>query len=152
MAGKLSGGSRSPFEMSTMIRASALELTDVEMRLELDTHEDSLATHKDTLAAYGITLDTQEDELADHKSTLDSYGTKLDSYSDHVASGNSDAHAISNITGLIDWKESSSSNIHPDNYDSPSGYTGTITVVTGVNFTDETISTVDLNVSDGMIK
>ena len=63
--------------------------------------------------------------------------------SNHESGLNTNAHQISNISGLqaaLNGKQ-----------DVVSGYTGTIDIVTGVNFTAQTVTKVTINVSNGII-
>ena len=63
--------------------------------------------------------------------------------SNHESELNTNAHQISNISGLqaaLNGKQ-----------DSISGYTGTIDIVAGVDFTSQTVTKATINVSNGII-
>ena len=63
--------------------------------------------------------------------------------SNHESGLNTNAHQISNISGL-QAALNSKQNV-------TSGYTGTIDIATGVNFTSQTVTKVTINVSNGII-
>ena len=73
----------------------------------------------------------------------DSSSTVANKLSNHLNMSTTNAHQIINISGLqtvLDGKQ-----------DIASGYTGNISVVTGVNFTSQTVTKVTINVSNGII-
>lgn len=93
--------------------------------------------------------------------------TKITQFDNHISSLNTNAHGISNISGLqgvLDGK-AASSHTHDDRYytetevsamldnkaDIFTGYTGTVTIVTSVNFTAETVVTKTLTYSNGVL-
>ena len=66
-----------------------------------------------------------------------------DSLADHQSGSNNNAHQINNISGLqlaLNSKQ-----------DVLSGYTGTIDIVVSVDFANQTSSTAQINVSNGII-
>ena len=65
-------------------------------------------------------------------------------YDRHIANTTSNAHSISNISGLASELNSKQDNI--------TGYSGTLTVVTGVNFADESTTTKTITFSNGVVK
>ena len=73
----------------------------------------------------------------------DSSSTVANELSNHLNMSTTNAHQIINISGLqtvLDGKQ-----------DIASGYTGNINIVTGVNFTSQTVTKVTINVSNGII-
>ena len=73
----------------------------------------------------------------------DSSSTVANELSNHLNMSTTNAHQIINISGLqtvLDGKQ-----------DIASGYTGNINIVTGVNFTSQTVTKVAINVSNGII-
>ena len=73
----------------------------------------------------------------------DSSSTVANELSNHLNMSTTNAHQIINISGLqtvLDGKQ-----------DIASGYTGNISVVTGVNFANQTSETAQINVSNGII-
>ena len=76
-------------------------------------------------------------------STVDKIAKVANNLATHQSGLNTNAHQISNISGLqtaLNGKQ-----------DVISGYTGNISVVTGVNFTAQTVTKVTINVSNGII-
>ena len=66
-----------------------------------------------------------------------------DNLSNHQNASNTDAHQISNISGLqavLNGKQ-----------DMISGYTGNVSVVVGVDFTSKTVTTVKMKIVNGII-
>ena len=73
----------------------------------------------------------------------DRSSTVANDLSNHLNMSSINAHQIINIIGLqtvLDGKQNVIS-----------GYTGTINIVTGVNFTAQTVTKVTINVSNGII-
>ena len=73
----------------------------------------------------------------------DRSSTVANDLSNHLNMSSINAHQIINISGLqtvLDGKQ-----------DIASGYTGNISVVTGVNFATQTVTKVTINVSNGII-
>ena len=66
-----------------------------------------------------------------------------DDLSNHQNAVTTDAHQISNISGLQTALNAKQNVI--------SGYTGNISVVTGVNFDAKTVTTVEIKIIDGII-
>ncbi len=67
----------------------------------------------------------------------------VDRADNHESKLNTEAHQISNISGLqtvLDGKQ-----------DIASGYTGTIDIVVGVDFTAQTVTSKTVNISNGII-
>lgn len=80
-------------------------------------------------------IDTTVISLAD-------YNAKVAAFENHVATATTNAHIIENISGLqaaLDGKVN------------VGGYTGTITVVTGVDFVGQSVTTKTITVSNGVI-
>ena len=76
-------------------------------------------------------------------STVDKIAKVANNLATHQSGLNTNAHQISNISGLqtaLNGKQ-----------DVISGYTGNISVVTGVNFNAKTVTKVTINVSNGII-
>ena len=61
----------------------------------------------------------------------------------HKSSSNTSAHTIDNIVGLQSALDSKQDDI--------SGYTGSLTVVTGVNFAGQSITSKTINITNGII-
>ena len=73
----------------------------------------------------------------------DSSSTVANKLSNHLNMSTTNAHQIINISGLqtvLDGKQ-----------DATSGYTGNISVVTGVNFTAQAVITVEIKIVNGVI-
>ena len=66
-----------------------------------------------------------------------------DSLADHKSGSNNDAHQINNISGLQTALNSKQ--------DVLSGYTGNVSVVVGVDFTAEVVTTVEIKIVNGII-
>ena len=67
----------------------------------------------------------------------------VDRADNHESKLNTEAHQISNISGLqtaLNGKQ-----------DVLGGYTGNVSVVVGVDFTDETVTTVEIKIVNGII-
>ena len=76
-------------------------------------------------------------------STVDKIAKVANNLATHQSGLNTNAHQISNISGLqtaLNGKQ-----------DVISGYTGNISVVTGVNFDAKTVTTVEIKIIDGII-
>ena len=76
-------------------------------------------------------------------STVDKIAKVADNLANHQSGTNTNAHQISNISGLqtaLNGKQ-----------DVISGYTGNVSVVVGVDFTAETITTVEIKIVNGII-
>ena len=76
-------------------------------------------------------------------STVDKIANVANNLATHQSGLNTNAHQISNISGLqtaLNGKQ-----------DVISGYTGNISVVTGVNFDAKTVTSKTVNVSNGII-
>lgn len=69
--------------------------------------------------------------------------TKIAQLDNHVSSLNTNAHGISNISGLQGVLDNKAATF--------TGYNGTITVVTSVDFATETITTKILTYSNGVL-
>ena len=65
-----------------------------------------------------------------------------DSLADHQSGSNNDAHQINNITGLQSMLYSKADK---------SSVQQVITVITGVNFANQTVTTANINIVDGII-
>ena len=73
----------------------------------------------------------------------DSSSTVANKLSNHLNMSTTNAHQIINISGLqtvLDGKQ-----------DIASGYTGNIDIVTGVNFTSQTVTKVEIKIVNGVI-
>ena len=73
----------------------------------------------------------------------DRSSTVANDLSNHLNMSSTNAHQISNISGLqtvLDGKQNIAS-----------GHTGTINIVTGVNFATQTVTSKTVNVSNGII-
>ena len=76
-------------------------------------------------------------------STVDKIANVANNLATHQSGLNTNAHQIINIIGLqtvLDGKQNIAS-----------GHTGTIDIVTGVNFATQTVTKVTINVSNGII-
>ena len=75
--------------------------------------------------------------------TIDGIAVVANNLANHQSELNTNAHQISNISGLqtaLNGKQ-----------DAISGYTGNVSVVVGVNFTAETVTTVEIKIINGII-
>ena len=75
--------------------------------------------------------------------SYDSSSTVANELSNHLNMSTTNAHQIINISGLqtvLDGKQ-----------DIASGYTGNIDIVTGVNFTSQTVTKVEIKIVNGVI-
>ena len=75
--------------------------------------------------------------------TADGIAGVANNLANHQSELNTNAHQISNISGLqtaLNGKQ-----------DAISGYTGNISVVVGVDFTAETVTTVEIKIINGII-
>ena len=82
-------------------------------------------------------------EVANRVSTNNVTNEVVEGLAGHQSEQNTSAHEVSNISGLqaaLNGKQ-----------DAISGYTGNISVVVGVDFTDQTVTKVTINVSNGII-
>ena len=76
-------------------------------------------------------------------STVDKIAKVANNLATHQSGTNTNAHQISNISGLqtaLNGKQ-----------DVISGYTGNVSVVVGVDFTAETVTTVEIKIVNGII-
>lgn len=76
-------------------------------------------------------------------SSTESVNVLTNRISNHESGLNTNAHQISNISGLQTALNSKQ--------DVLSGYTGNVSVITGVNFDNKTVTKVTINVSNGII-
>ena len=91
---------------------------------------------------YGANVFEIANRVATNNDT-DKIGLVADSLSNHKNTSNTDAHQISNISGLqavLNGKQ-----------DMISGYTGNVNVVVGVDFTAKTVTTVKIKIVNGII-
>ena len=82
-------------------------------------------------------------EIANRVTTNRVTGGVVNDLASHQSGTNTNAHQISNISGLqtaLNGKQ-----------DVISGYTGNVSVVVGVDFTDETVTTVEIKIVNGII-
>ena len=94
--------------------------------------------------------------------SLETTNTKI---SDHIKEDNKLAHTVDNIAGLrplLDGKSYTGhthtsseitdiSSLLANKANKFTGFTGSFSVITGVNFTDKTVTKVTINVSNGII-
>ena len=97
--------------------------------------------------------------------TTDGVTGVANNLANHQSGLNTNAHQISNISGLQTALNSKANSVHTHSIadvtglqtalngkqDVISGYTGNVSVVVGVNFTAQIISTVEIKIIDGII-
>ena len=106
------------------------------------------------IANRAIIKDTEIEDLPDIVEELSS----------HKASSNTDAHQIGNISGLQGALDGKASTVHTHNISDVSGLqnvldskadnslvTQVITVITDVDFVNQTVDTANINIVDGII-
>ena len=97
--------------------------------------------------------------------TTDGIAGVANNLANHQSGLNTNAHQISNISGLQGALNGKANSVHThsigdvtglqtalnDKQDVISGYTGDVNVVVGVDFTAQTVTTVEIKIVDGII-
>ena len=97
--------------------------------------------------------------------TTDGIAVVANNLADHQSEQNTSAHEISNISGLQTALNGKADSVHAHSIadvtglqtalngkqDVISGYTGNVSVVVGVDFTAQTITTVEIKIVNGII-